>query len=106
MIARPAKAWPQAPPGFQVQLYATGLKNPRLMRTAPNGDVFLAESEPGNIVVLRGMRPNGRAQTVSIFAEGLDKPFGIAFYPPGPIRNRCTSAIPARWCASPIAMAT
>ena len=37
VIQRPAKAWPQAPQGFQVQLYATGLENPRLMRTAPNG---------------------------------------------------------------------
>ena len=84
VIARPAKAWPQAPQGFQVQLYATGLENPRLMRTAPNGDVFLAESEAGKIVVLRGIDSKGRVQTVQTFATGLDKPFGIAFYPPGP----------------------
>ncbi|MGC2210690.1 MAG: PQQ-dependent sugar dehydrogenase [Candidatus Korobacteraceae bacterium] len=84
VIERPAKAWPQAPQGFQVQLYATGLENPRLMRTAPNGDVFLSESQAGKIVVLRGIDPKGRVQTVETFATGLDKPFGIAFYPPGP----------------------
>jgi glucose/arabinose dehydrogenase len=84
VIERPAKAWPQAPQGFQVQLYATGLENPRLMRTAPNGDVFLAESGAGKVVVLRGIDPKGRVQTVETFATGLDKPFGIAFYPPGP----------------------
>jgi glucose/arabinose dehydrogenase len=84
VIERPAKAWPQAPPGFLVQLYATGLENPRLMRTAPNGDVFLAESQAGKIVVLRGIDSKGKVQTVQTFAAGLDKPFGMAFYPPGP----------------------
>jgi glucose/arabinose dehydrogenase len=83
-VKRPAQAWPQAPPGFAVQLYATGLDNPRLMRGAPNGDVFLAESEPGNVRVLRGIDPKGRAQQLATFATGLHKPFGIAFYPPGP----------------------
>jgi glucose/arabinose dehydrogenase len=84
VIKRPANAWPTAPAGFSVQLYATGLDNPRLLRAAPNGDVFLAESDPGNVKVLRGINPNGSAQQVENFATGLDKPFGIAFYPPGP----------------------
>lgn len=83
-IARPAKAWPNVPAGFSVQLYATGLQNPRLLRAAPNGDVFLAESEPGIIKVLRGIDPKGGVERVEDFATGLDKPFGIAFYPPGP----------------------
>jgi glucose/arabinose dehydrogenase len=84
VIARPANAWPKAPAGFSVQLYATGLENPRLLRAAPNGDVFLAESKPGNIKVLRGIYPQGAVERVETFATGLDKPFGIAFYPPGP----------------------
>jgi glucose/arabinose dehydrogenase len=84
VIERPAEAWPQAPPGFAVQLYASGLQNPRLLRAAPNGDVFLAESEPGNIKVLRGIDAQGGVQKVATFATGLDKPFGITFYPPGP----------------------
>ena len=36
MVARPEGAWPKAPAGFKVELYATGLDNPRLIRTAPN----------------------------------------------------------------------
>ena len=84
MVARPADAWPHALPGFTVTQYATGLTNPRLVRRAPNGDLFVAESEPGRIRVLRGLGADGKAQTVSIFAEGLTQPFGIAFYPPGP----------------------
>ncbi len=54
------------------------------MRAAPNGDVFLAESQPGVIKVLRGIDAQGGVQRVEEFATGLDKPFGIAFYPPGP----------------------
>jgi len=53
LIARPKDAWPQALAGFKVELYATDLGNPRLLRTAPNGDLFLADSEPGKILVFR-----------------------------------------------------
>jgi glucose/arabinose dehydrogenase len=84
LVARPADAWPQTLPGFKVTQYATGLDNPRLIRRAPNGDLFVAESEPGRIRVLRGIGTEGRAQTVELFATGLNLPFGIAFYPPGP----------------------
>lgn len=84
IVARPAGAWPQAPPGFKVELYASGLDNPRLIRTAPNGDYFLAESSSGQIKVFRGVDQNGKVQQVNIFAAGLRQPFGIAFYPPGP----------------------
>ncbi len=84
LVARPADAWPKALPGFTVTQYATELTNPRLVRRAPNGDLFVAESEPGRIRVLRGVNSNGHAKAVSVFAEGLTQPFGIAFYPPGP----------------------
>ncbi len=84
MIPRPAHAWPKVPPGFKVDLYATGLENPRLMRTAPNGDVFLAESHAGTILVFRGVGADGKAVKTSVYATSLRDPFGIAFYPPGP----------------------
>ena len=84
VVARPAKAWPVAPRGFKVELYTTGLDNPRLLRVAPNGDLFLAESGTGKIKVFRGVTPDGKPQQTSVFAEGLHQPFGIAFYPSGP----------------------
>jgi glucose/arabinose dehydrogenase len=83
MVARPADAWPSAPAGFKVDLYTDGLANPRLIRTAPNGDLFVAESGPGEIRVLRGLGAGGRAGQRERFAIGLNKPFGLAFYPPG-----------------------
>ncbi|MGB7037135.1 MAG: sorbosone dehydrogenase family protein, partial [Xanthobacteraceae bacterium] len=73
---------PIVPNGFEVNLFASGLSGPRIVRTAPNGDVFVAESEAGRIRVLRA-NPGGAAQA-SVFAAGLTYPFGIAFYPPGP----------------------
>lgn len=87
MIPRPADAMPIAPTGFKVELYAGGdstFKEPRLIRTAPNGDLFLADSRAGEIKVLRGVTEGGKAATISTYAVGLDHPFGIAFYPLGP----------------------
>jgi glucose/arabinose dehydrogenase len=83
VVSRPADAWPMAPAGFKVELFASDLHNPRLIRTAPNGDMFLAETSAGNIKIFRGMTADGKAKSVSVFATGLRHPFGIAFYPPG-----------------------
>ena len=83
LVIRPPGAWPKATAGFHVQRYATGLDNPRRMRTAPNGDIFLAESNSGIIRVFRGITPEGKAVETHVFAKGLNEPCGIAFYPPG-----------------------
>jgi glucose/arabinose dehydrogenase/mono/diheme cytochrome c family protein len=84
VVARPSDAWPKTLPGFSVQQYASGLNNPRLIVTAPNGDFFVAESEPGDIKVFRGITADGKPQRTETFATGLKRPYGIAFYPPGP----------------------
>lgn len=81
VAARPEGAWPRVPAGFKVEEYAAGLSNPRLIRTAPNGDLFVAESYAGRVRVLRGA--GGKAETSEVFATDLRQPFGIAFYPPG-----------------------
>lgn len=84
VVARPEGAWPQVPPGFTVELFASGLDNPRELRTAPNGDLFLANTHPGEIWIFRGISAAGKPAQTSTFASGLREPFGIAFYPPGP----------------------
>lgn len=84
VVARPANAWPIAMKGFKVELYATDFKEPRWLRTAPNGDIFMAESGAGRIRVFRGMTSDGKPEQMEIFASGLDRPYGITFYPPGP----------------------
>jgi glucose/arabinose dehydrogenase len=65
--------------------YATASANngPRLIRVSPSGDLFIAENRPGRIRVLRAPQRGGKSE-IRIFAEDLDQPFGIAFWPPGP----------------------
>jgi glucose/arabinose dehydrogenase len=105
VVPRPDGAWPTAPAGFKVTLYAGGdstpmqradmkretthasrgtFVEPRLIRFAPNGDLFLADSQAGIVFVLRGVGTDGKARNIEKFATGLDHPFGIAFYPLGP----------------------
>jgi glucose/arabinose dehydrogenase len=84
LVKRPPHAWPQVPAGFKVEEFLTGLENPRLIRTAPNGDIFFAESRPGRIRVLRAANGAGRPDVNEVFVSGLNQPFGIAFYPLGP----------------------
>jgi glucose/arabinose dehydrogenase len=83
VIAKPASAVPRVPPGFQVELFATDLRDPRVLRVAPNGDIFIAESELGRIRVLRAADGAAKPSSNDVFASGLDEPFGIAFYPSG-----------------------
>jgi glucose/arabinose dehydrogenase len=81
-VAQRTNETPRVPPSFVVDLFASGLAGPRMIRPAPNGDIFVAESRAGRISVLR---PDGSAPArKSVFASGLTYPFGIAFYPPGP----------------------
>ena len=79
---------PRAPEGFRVERFATGLAGPRALRIAPNSDVFVVESEAGTVRVLAPPQGNdvrrGAAVANDVFAAGLDKPSGLAFYPPGP----------------------
>jgi glucose/arabinose dehydrogenase len=83
LVPRPAGAWPKAPPGFKVTLYAEGLRNPRRMITAPNGDIFVAESRAGQLSVFRGLNAEGKPIERKAFIRGLNRPYGLAFYPSG-----------------------
>ncbi len=81
VVPRPAGATLRVPAGFKVEEYAAGFNNPRLLRTAPNGDVFVVESGPGRIRVLRGKDGANKPDINEIYVENLKQPFGIAFYP-------------------------
>ena len=82
-VPRPEGAWPIAPAGFKVEQYFTGMRTPRELRIAPNGDIFVAE-QGGAIKVFRGITKDGKPEQNGTFATGLRQPFGIGFYPPGP----------------------
>jgi glucose/arabinose dehydrogenase len=83
VIARPANANPQVPPGFKVELFAQGLSGPRIIRLAPNGDIFVVETRAGRIRVFRAADGAATPETEETYASGLNRPFGIAFFPNG-----------------------
>lgn len=83
IVPVPPGARPLVPPGFVASEFASGLDMPRTLRTAPNGDVFLAESGAGRIRVFRPSAGAARPEAL-VFAANLTLPFGIAFWPPGP----------------------
>ncbi|MDX8432348.1 sorbosone dehydrogenase family protein [Mesorhizobium abyssinicae] len=80
---RPEGARPLVPSGFSVELVASGIDNPRVVRAAPNGDLFVADSKASQIRVYRLAEGSARPAQEAIFATGLTRPYGIAFYPPG-----------------------
>ncbi|MBS2028500.1 MAG: sorbosone dehydrogenase family protein [Deltaproteobacteria bacterium] len=84
VVPKPEDAKLQVPQGFHIAQVAHGLKAPRLLRVAPDGDVFIAESAAGRIRVLRFAEGATQPTRNEVFAEELEQPFGIAFYPPGP----------------------
>jgi len=82
-VPRPPQTKPKAPDGFSVDLFADRLSAPRMIRTAPNGDLFVTETAAGRVRVLIP-RENGKStEQNTVYASGLSEPFGIAFYPQG-----------------------
>jgi glucose/arabinose dehydrogenase len=83
IVAAPGTARPLVPAGFTVRRLLAGLDNPRVLRVAPNGDIFLVETSPGRIRVLRAGSDPAILDRVELYAKDLDEPFGLAFYPAG-----------------------
>ena len=81
VVAPTQGALPKVPDGFVVQVFAGGFKQPRTLRVAPNGDIFLSESGAGRVLVFRASAGGAPAKP-EVFAENLDRPYGIVFHPP------------------------
>ncbi len=106
-VGWPQGAQPNAPAGFRVTAFATGLDHPRWIHVLPNGDVLVAESnappkpEDGKgikgvvmkqvmkkagagvpsanrITLLRDTNGDGIADVRTVFIQGLNSPFGMA----------------------------
>ena len=80
MTPQPPGATLKLPPGFKAEVFADGLKNPRWLTVAPNGDVFVVECNQNRITVLRDTTGKGVADMREVFATGFDLPFGLAFW--------------------------
>jgi glucose/arabinose dehydrogenase len=79
IVERPDGARLSVPAGFEVSVFAEGLSNPRRLALAPNGDVFVAETGFGRVLILRDADGDGVAERRETFATGLERPFGMAF---------------------------
>ncbi len=103
VIGWPEGRMPVAPEGFTVNKFADGFDNPRQVFVAPNGDIFISEGATkagaikrmgakmigadkaqkldggGNrVLLLRDRDGDGAAEQASVFASGLNQPFGMA----------------------------
>jgi glucose/arabinose dehydrogenase len=84
VAAPPENAAPRLPPGFSAHVFAANLDGPRVLRVAPNGDVFVTESKSGRVRAFRIDAGGAKPEADRIFAQDLERPSGLAFYPPGP----------------------
>lgn len=81
---RPEGALPKTLDGFAVDTFVDGLTGPRVLRFAPNGDLFVTESNAGRIRAFHLADGQTKPAHNEIFAADLERPYGLAFYPPGP----------------------
>jgi hypothetical protein len=81
VVAKPANAALSVPPGFHVDVFATGLTGPRKMLLAPNGDILVTEMRAGRVTVLHPSPDGSKSGGAEVYLQGLKLPFGLAFYP-------------------------
>ncbi|MFG6431377.1 PQQ-dependent sugar dehydrogenase [Roseateles sp. LYH14W] len=81
-VLRPEGALPAVPEGFKVNLWAKDPDRGRVMVKAPNGDIFISSTTKRLVKVFRSSTGE-TADVVSTFAAGMDRPFGMAFWPTG-----------------------
>lgn len=80
VVPLPKDFRPQVPSGFTASVMAAGFDEPRWLAIAPNGDLFVADSRAGKVIVLHFSASNDRIQSREVFADHLLLPFGIAFH--------------------------
>src|ERR1700688_5272333 len=69
VVSPPPHFRPRVPQGFKVSVFAKGFNQPRWLAVAPNGDVFVADSAAGRIVIVPG--PAKPAEAHRVFADHL-----------------------------------
>jgi glucose/arabinose dehydrogenase len=79
-VKPPKDFLPTVTAGFRVNVFAQGFKHVRFLTTAPNGDVFAADTGAGEVIILRDPQHTGGASQREVFAGDLKRPFGLAFH--------------------------
>ena len=86
VVARPEKAWPQAPGASRCTICEVASESPPDSHRTQRRRVFGRERARSH-KVYRGINTSGEPASKHVFTSGLTLPFGIAFYPPGPNPN-------------------
>jgi glucose/arabinose dehydrogenase len=68
------------PAGFAVNKFAGPFEYPRWLTVAPNGDVFLALPDSGEVMLLRDADGDGKAELATVYARGFNRPHGLAMH--------------------------
>ncbi|AGY59571.1 PQQ-dependent sugar dehydrogenase [Gloeobacter kilaueensis] len=71
------------PSGFEIEVFADGLEQPRALALSPEGDLFVTEMGAGRVSALPDRDKDGKADRRVVFASGLNHPHGLAFYKSG-----------------------
>lgn len=76
IVPQPDGTQLKVPQGFTVEEFASGFEKPRIMLTAPSGDILVTESVPKGSIVVVPAKGGERRRLL----EGLDRPYGMAFW--------------------------
>jgi glucose/arabinose dehydrogenase len=71
------------PPGFAINVFASGLSDPRMMAIGPDGQLYVAERGASRIVRLPDLDVDGQADSLQVVASGMAPPSSLAFYQDG-----------------------
>src|SRR5215475_10189093 len=67
------------PPGFKIDVYASGLEDARSMALAPSGVLFVGTRREGKVYAVVDTNGDHRADEIHTIATDLDMPNGVAF---------------------------
>ena len=68
------------PPGFTMNVFASGLNGPRFLNFGPDGRLYVADRGNDRIAVLADEDGDGTADSIETFADGLNNPHSIVFH--------------------------
>jgi glucose/arabinose dehydrogenase len=78
VVDKPEGADLKLPAGFHVDIYAEGFERPRFMLLGPKGELLLSDSaDRGTVYVFEDVSKPGQRKKL---IEGLDRPYGLAFW--------------------------
>jgi Raf kinase inhibitor-like YbhB/YbcL family protein len=70
----------RVPPGFKVSVFASGLRNPRIIDVAPDGTIYVSRREQGDVLMLKDADGDGRADGNPVQVASRPGAHGLAVH--------------------------